>query len=217
MFIGLFLSIPFLPPHFGGNRFYASTMPFYFLLIVIPISELFPQSQGYNSIKISLLERVARPISILLVIMTYFVPVLIIRLSSEPVFAIPECPREQIPFAVKLNEGSYVDVIPEGTASCGLAPKICKNDYLTNTVADYKDIPLFQELAFQVETSDTDTRILIGINLVENVKKTFRFFVGTSDQFQPILPNNIIVGCAEESESHQFLIITTTDRPIETH
>lgn len=216
MFIGLFLSIPFLPPSLGGNRFYVSTIPFYFLLIVIPISELFPQSQDYNSNKISLLERAARPISILLVIMTYFVPVLILKISSKPVILVPECPKEQIPFAVKVNPGSYVDVIPEGTASCGLAPKICMNDYFANTVVKYEDIPLFQELAFQVETSDTDTRILIGINLVGDVINAFRFFVGTSDQFQPILSNNIIVGCAVESESHQFLIITTPDSPIET-
>ena len=214
VFIGIFLSIPFLPPHFGGNRFYASTMPFFFVLISISIWEIIPQGETYNSIEVSLLERTAYTLSVLLLILTFFVPILIHRNSNKPVITIPECPAWQVPFAVKVNPNSYVDIIPEETASCGLAPKICLSDFIANTRVKGVD-PLFQELVSYAESSDTSTRILISINQIGKVKNSYRYFVGTSSQLQPVSSSNIISGCARKSETKILLFVTTIVNSVE--
>lgn len=214
VFIGIFLSIPFLPPHFGGNRFYASTMPFFFVLISISIWEIIPQGETYASIEVSLLERTAYTLSVLMVILTFIVPILIHRNSNKPVITIPECPRGQVPFAVKVNPNSYVDIIPEETASCGLAPKICQSDFIANTRVKGVD-PLFQQLVSYAESSDTSTRILISINQLGKVKNSYRYFVGTSSQLQPVSSSNIISGCARKSETKILLFVTTIVNSVE--
>ncbi len=51
-FLGILLSIPFLPPIDGGKRFYASTMPFLFGLLAVALSSDRPNIQKWDEKKI---------------------------------------------------------------------------------------------------------------------------------------------------------------------
>ena len=213
VFSGIFLSIPFLPPLIAGNKVFAGTMPFLFILIAISTKEIFSQRENYDPLEVSLLERTAGTLSILLVILTFLVPILIYRNSSKPNISIPECQKGQIPFAVKMVPGTYVDLIPEGEGSCGLAPKVCLKDYQANTRVDNVD-ELFREVYAYSESSDTSTRILLANNLVVDEIDSYRFFIGDSNQFQSNATSNLITGCAAESEDFQLLIVEKIDDKI---
>src|SRR5258706_9928867 len=192
-FLGVFLSIPFLPPVDGGHRFYAGTMPFFFALLAYAVDGVLKNSK--MSVKADLPGTPLQVVSVLVFVLVVALPVLIQRLSIPVAVAVSACTAGQFPFAIKANPGSYVDLIPDNsTISCGLAPEICLRDFKANgaekTVDDF-----YQELAAQAEAAKSVTRVEPAIDLIGG---GFHFFMGTPSQLWPVSSDRNVIGCALE-------------------
>ena len=104
-----------------------------------------------------------------------------------------ECPSDQVPFAIKIKTGSYIDLIPDKVESCSSVPAVCLNAYRANGIDKTTD-PLFQELERQALSFDETLRIVPYNNLTDGV---FHYYYGTVNQLQADTNTNII-GCATE-------------------
>ncbi len=120
-FIGIFLSIPFLPPIDGGMRFYASTMPFLFVLLAVGSSRIADRDEEPAPAKNKLFS--LRFIAVSILTLTVLLPPVTLRASARPTLLEPTCSSEQRPFVINVNPGSYIDLVYGENASCGLAPK----------------------------------------------------------------------------------------------
>ncbi len=200
-FLGILLSIPFLPPVDGGRRFYASTMPFVFILPAVAAARLLPKRQEPSAFPEVL--GAVQATALLLLASTVVVSVLLQNLSRAPSFPVPECPPEQAPFAVRLDPGSYVDLVPEGGGACGSAPEICLQDFQANgtekTIDDF-----YQELLRQSEALGTTSRIFTADDLIDG---RFYYYLGAASELRTDAANRVLTGCA------QVIEITTQTRP----
>lgn len=190
VFIGFLLSIPFLPPIDGGIRIYASSMPFFFGFLAIAWDKL---DQKSGVIEGKLLKTV-EALSILVIILILIVPVFIQRLSAIPSFDIPLCPPDQVPYAVELHRGSFIDVFPDEEGSCGHAPRICARDFQDNSLemlTDASDAEVYQTLIDNGVSIDNGIRVFVGNDLVSN---NSYLFTGSANTFQQ-LDNGLISGC----------------------
>ena len=201
-FIGILLSIPFLPPVDGGRRFYASTMPFFFILPTIAISQIFPKLQ-HRTEDITV-DRHIHGMALLLILLTIVAPVLIQKLSSPPIIPTITCPPDQAPFAVEVNPGSYIDLVKDDEDGfCGYAPNVCLSDFEANGIEKNID-DFYTELITQTNNLDTTTRIFPANNLSDD---SLLFFLGTTNQLRTDKENRLVIGCATEIE------IKTQNRP----
>ncbi|NQU29362.1 MAG: hypothetical protein HQ525_01705 [Anaerolineae bacterium] len=188
-FIGIFLSIPFLPPIDGGRRFYASTMPFFFALIALTLS-----STKKEEIKvISDKQIVTAPLAGLIALMTIIMPFFILQFTTTPEIASPSCPVNQVPYAIRLDPNSYLDIAPEQEIHCGNVPYICFDDFSQNSTEKKTNL-LYQELVNQARLEEGTLRILVANNLVP--RKSLHFFISPADLLTLIPPRTIISGCA---------------------
>ena len=208
-FTGIFLSIPFLPPVDGGMRFYASTMPFFFGLLAVGVNRSTGWDEEPDLIKneLSFLLFVA----ISLFTMTVLLPPVTLRASSRPALPEPTCSPDQRPFVIRLNPGSYVDLVHSDTLSCGLAPNICYNDFLKHNTEIYID-DFYQELNTLVTSSQTGIRIIPTINLLD---KHFQYFAITDNRVFSGSPNKLISGCATriQTENQRIFLVETYMMP----
>jgi hypothetical protein len=193
-FIGILLSIPFLPPIDGGVRFYASTMPFIYSIPAMAISRLFNNQKKAEESRAELPIGLVRTFSILLAMMTIVVPVLTRQFSHKPAVTAPACPARQVPFAVQMYNGAYVNLIPAGKAPCGRVPDICLSDFIANGVEKSVD-DFYQQLAAESESSSNITRIWVANDLIGD---DFHFIMDTSGQLPVSSSNQLVVGCAEQ-------------------
>jgi hypothetical protein len=193
-FIGIVLSIPFLPPVDGGRRFYASTMPFFYAAVVYAIgavrkgrieSQITPLKTSQLLIRFSA--------GVLLFLTIVFPPLLIWRVEPSDI-SVPTCSSGQIPFVIKIDPASYVDLIPTGTDNCGLSPALCLADFKENGVEKKVD-DFFQALVVLADSSSESTRIVPTYNLIDGA---FHYFVGASDRLEPHSPARQVSGCAVE-------------------
>jgi hypothetical protein len=88
--------------------------------------------------------------------------------------------------------GSFIDLIPDGTAPCGLAPNICLSDFIANGRKKNID-PFHQDLISKAETLGTKLRILEAHDLIGDRP---HYFVGSSDLLFTTSSSEIIIGCA---------------------
>jgi hypothetical protein len=192
-FAGILLSIPFLPPIDGGARFYASTMPFFFLV---------PAFALRTNIQVEMAEFV-RPLysfGFLLIFMTVLLPPLTQRMATLPQFNALDCDSGEIPFAIHVSHGSYLDLQPDPVIACGYLPNICLGDFRANGVERGID-DFFDEVVTIAESSNIPTRFLIGYNLLED---RMYYFAGSPEQLQ----EGLITGCAlEDKTSKQKILI----------
>lgn len=191
-FIGIFISIPFLPPIDGGIRIYASTMPFFYALPAVGIAEIFSRKQD-NETSTSLI-RPTGVLSIFLAIPTVFVPILILYLTPKPIFAAtPTCQFEQVPYATIVSAGSYIDLLSDHGTSCGALPEICLDDFQANRGSnDPSDEEVFNELISRA--NDSAIRIFPAEDMINGRP---HFFVSPVSALN--FPNNsAISGCATE-------------------
>lgn len=193
VFVGLLLSIPFLPPIDGGLRIYASTMPFFFGLLAIACGEFdsFHTPRAFEGKLLKFVE----VLSFLVIILTIIAPIFIQRLSTAPLFEVPVCPLDQVPYAVELHQGSFVDVLSDDEASCGHALRICARDFQSSSVemlADASDAQVYKVLFDNGISTGNNIRVFEGNDLVS--EKSYLFMGYTSD-FQQVLDHNLISGC----------------------
>ena len=201
-FIGIFLSIPFLPPVDGGKRFYASTMPFFFILPTIAISAIFSKMQ--HLIKDNNSDRHVQNTTVVLIILTMITPLFILNMSTSPTIPEITCPINQEPFAVEVHSGIYIDLVKNNKMnSCGYAPEICLTDFETNGIEKSID-DFYSELVAQAHSSDSTIRVFPANEMVND---RLVFFLGTTNQLQSNRNSPLVTGCATEIE------IQTQNRP----
>jgi hypothetical protein len=201
-FVGIFLSIPFLPPIDGGNRFYASTMPFFFALLAVGAGRFTPDETPATS-KIELFS--LRFASVALLALTVLLPPVTLRASSRPVLNAPVCPPEQRPFVVKLNRGSYIELVKDEHASCGLIPETCLDDFRKhNTEIGIDDF--YQGLDTIASSSPSGLRIIPTINLLDGY---FQYFVLADGQVPAVPSQGLFSGCAArvQTENQRIFLI----------
>jgi hypothetical protein len=195
-FAGVILSIPFLPPIDGGARFYASTMPFFFMIPAVGLGQLARGKEQNFTSKEHLYGDViaSHTAALTLLVLTLIVPVGIYSLSHKPAYALPSCAPEHEPFVMGVQQGSYIDLIKDGTAQCGIAPEVCLSDFEKNNTEKNID-DYYQELLLLTKNNDTNVRIIPAIDLV---KEEFHYFYVPHSSLKGSSALNVVSGCATE-------------------
>lgn len=189
-FLGILVSIPFLPPIDGGMRFYASTMPFFFVLPAIGSSRSFLNDDlpAENQTDSHFLVFA----SIILLVLIVLLPPVVLRTSGNAEYALPDCPSDQRPFAIRVNPGSYIDLVQNGKSACGLIPKVCFDDFLSNNTELGKD-DFYKELNLQASFSNANVRIIPTINLSGGA---FQYYLASNAEVLQGSSGKILLGCA---------------------
>jgi len=195
-FIGIFLSIPFLPPIDGGSRFYASTMPFFLALLAVGMCRF---SREINRINESGDDwksdlTTSRSFSIGVIALTLIAPLVIFSIGQKPVYNLPVCPAQQEPFVIELHPGSYIDLVKDKSADCGLVPDVCFNDFEKNNVEKNVD-DYYQQLFSLLQNDPANARILSAIDWVQNQA---HYFYIPHDKLRGGSSSGLISGCADE-------------------
>ena len=189
-FAGILVSIPFLPPIDGGIRIYASSMPFVFVLVALGIGKIFPvteSAKGQDGFAITV-----KTMSILLGTLTVLLPVLILHINKQPAVNTVSCSSAQVSYAVIVNPGSYIDLIPDRTTACGRMPEICLRDFQQNLGSNApSDQEVYQH--FVAWTAGKSLRLFEAQDIVQG---EFHFFAGSSADFPNISKSYVIAGCA---------------------
>ena len=202
-FIGIFLSIPFLPPVDGGIRFYASTMPFFFMPIAVGVMRIADHEQQPAPVKSELFF--LRFGSVTLLALTVLLPPVTLRTGTRPTLNQPVCSQEQRPFAIRVNSGSYIDLVLDEHASCGLAPEICYDDFLKHNTEFHID-DFYQHLDSLASSAQTSMRITSTINLLDGY---FQYFVATDGRVLDSSPGVLLSGCATriQTEGQRIFLV----------
>jgi hypothetical protein len=197
-FLGVFLSIPFLPPIDGGARFYASTMPFFFIIPAVGFSQLVKRFEPYSTLtKDWHLEPLPiRFLSLVLLTLTLVAPVVTYTLAQKPAYTVPACSPEQKPFVIQVYRDSYIDLVKEGTSRCGSVPAVCLNDFEKNNVEKSAD-DYYQHLFLFVRRVEGTVRIVPSIDLVQ---EKFHYFYFPQDKIRQA-SLGIVSGCALEVDT----------------
>jgi hypothetical protein len=194
-FIGILASIPFLPPIDGGGRFYAGTIPFLFILPAVAVGRLqawLHQNMGLDNL-LSGATFLPRYGSVLLLGLMVIVPISAYYLNKPPGLDAPVCPGKQNAFAIRVNPGSYIDLLSGRTHACGLIPDICLSEFKKNGTENNID-DFYQELLSLAQPSRSVTRIIPTINLVDS---SFHYFV-VADPPSLTADGQVVSGCASE-------------------
>jgi hypothetical protein len=195
-FLGVFLSIPFLPPIDGGSRFYASTMPFFFAIPAVGIAKIAGKIQGKSAPQINMSDdmKTTTLASIFLTLMTVIVPLMMVAFiqPSDPVP--PLCSVDQSPFVIDSHPDSYLDLFPRGSLQCGSAPEVCFDDFEQNNTEMVTD-DFYQELFRLSENGSVDIRIIPAIDWVDG---KFHYFYIPRDMLPADLDSGSLAGCAIE-------------------
>ena len=193
-FIGVFLSIPFLPPVDGGTRFYASTMTFFYAIPAVGIGWLSKSRQT----KVESLDHLQtefmapRFLSLaMLGLILLLPPVLFVR-GHKPAHQIPACSPEQRPFVIELHPDSYIDLVKAGSEQCGSIPEVCLSDSQNNNSEKSTD-DFYQELYRFADNTTANVRIIPAFELV--AEKMHYFFISRDKLPDGPLPN-LLSGCA---------------------
>jgi len=196
-FIGVFLSIPFLPPIDGGARFYASTMPFFFAVPAVGLAGLLQKIGENTSLEKNVDITVVRFGSIILVTFTLVVPVLTYMISQTPHYIVPVCLSNQQPFAIEIHQGSYIDLIKDGAQGCGFLPEVCLSDFDKNNIEKSVD-DYYQYLLQHLGENTGNARIIPAFDLVGG---KFHYFYIPHDKFPYIDSSGLMTGCAVDIET----------------
>lgn len=195
-FIGIFLSIPFLPPVDGGTRFHAGTVPFFFAALVAGLSG-FPNSdheqiRAENPLSGSLFFY--RYAIIFLILMVLILPILIYEFGRKPVYTVVECSQNEQPFVIESHPGSYIDFIKDNSFRKAFNSEVSLYDFQKNnnelTIDDY-----YQKLVSLAKSDSANIRLIPTINLIDN---NFHYFYIPLDKLSHGGLSGLISGCGIE-------------------
>jgi hypothetical protein len=208
--VGILLSVPFLPPMDGGNRFFASIMPFFFAICVYPMQSITSRVQrGLGNIEQKLLFANSVASSIL-IIMTLILPVfiLVIRNLNQPQIVTSECSDNLAPFAFVLSPNSYIDLSIRDDDAKEYIPLVLNHEFISNSNESHQD-DFIQTLFTLIVGTGNGVRIIPANDLVNG---GIHYFVGNQEIFIPIPDHSIVFGCAEQikTRNQSILRIVTT-------
>jgi len=202
--VGILLSVPFLPPMDGGNRFFASIMPFFFAICVYPMQSITSRVQrGLGNIEQKLLFANGVASSIL-IIMTLILPVsiLVIRNLNQPQIVTSECSDNLAPFAFVLSPNSYIDLSIRDDVK-EYIPLVLNHEFISNTTESHQD-DFIQTLFTLIVGTGNGVRIIPANDLVNG---GIHYFVGNQEIFIPIPDHSIVFGCAEQIKTRNQSIL----------
>lgn len=193
-FVGILLSIPFLPPIDGGARFYASTVQFLFVLPALAI----PQRRAQTAPSLELPRQnpalwysAAAVLAVIIV-----VPVLIRDLARHVAADGPSCPGGQQAFAAEVSPNSYIDLIPDGQGPCGLVPSVCLSSFRSNGASDPLD-DFYVKLMSLTGSATSAIRLAPSTNMLDS---SFHYLIMTGPEVQQLRSSSprLVLGCATE-------------------
>jgi len=193
-FMGVFFSIPFLPPVDGGTRFYASTMPFFYAIPAVGVGWLLKNIQTKAmSLGHSRIEWIApRFISLTMLGLILFLPPMLYKVGHKPAHQVPACLPEQKPFVIELHPRSYIDLVKDGSTQCGSVPEVCLSASQKNNDEKSTD-DFYQALYNFTDNTTADIRIIPAFELV--AEKMHYFFISRDKLPDDPLPA-LLSGCA---------------------
>jgi hypothetical protein len=200
-FIGIFLSIPFLPPIDGGKRFYASTMPLFFAFIAIALPSIAEEKKAWILDK----KTGVALLSGLLALMTLVPAPILLRLSTPPEIEQPSCPADQVPYALRVDPNFSINLVSSQERLGNELSSLYIDDFAKNGTQRSVD-PFFAEMVKQTEIQEGRTRIFTANNLVINGR--FHFFVSPAELLEKVPPRTVVSGCATE-----LVLIKMKSRP----
>lgn len=205
---GILLSVPFLPPRDGGNRFYASTMPFFFAALTAGLTLKSGSEKKSEPPLLGLASLLTQSGILLLLTMAAPLAIILAKNGKELKPKAPSCPQGQVPFSFQLYKGSYIDINPDN-ADCGIVPDLCLQEFTAyGTEADID--PFYDELAATASEWPDAFRIAPANDLVNG---GIHFFAGSSSMMPTTNPDNLVQGCAETTmiKSRSLYIIRSTN------
>ena len=194
-FLGIFLSIPMLPPIDGGTRFHASTIPFFYVLPALGTSWLSRVKPSVQELTYAdVIGPTSRYLSLALAIVTLMVPPVIYSFAQKPAYISPQCPAGQEPFLMAVHPGSYVEFVKDGSGTCSSVPEVCQDDFERNNVEKSID-DFYQLLLHSMEKTSTNISLVPAIDFVDI---GFHYFYIPQDKFPEPVPTGFVSGCAVE-------------------
>jgi len=193
-FIGVILSIPFLPPVDGDVRFYASTTPFIFAVAALGISSFLKGLQEKYLLEEDLHGEllVSRFSSLSLLALTLLIPSAIYVRGYKPAHELPVCEPKQKVFVMEPHPGTYIDLVKDKSSACGFLPEMCLDDFDKNNSEKSVD-DFYQRLLTLTENNAGNVRIIEGFDLV--AERLHYYFVSRDKLPDDPLPK-LMSGCA---------------------
>jgi hypothetical protein len=191
-FLGTFLSIPFLPPIDGGTRFYAGTVPFFYVIPAVGISLLMKEKQPGMIPDVHRRAEVMslRFVSAAMIAFATILPAFLFVIGHKPAHVIPQCSPDQKPFEIQVDPGSYIDLVLGG--SCTGIPEVCLDKFETNNIEKSTD-DFYQELSSLIRDDNTSVRLIPGFDLLaERFRYVYISHVKLSGDPSP----GLMSGCA---------------------
>ena len=184
-------------------------MPFFFVLLAVGASRFIDQDdESASTVGEMFLLRFG---SVILLTLTVLLPPVILRASTRPALATPACSPDQRPFVIDIHPGSYIDLVQDGSTSCGLAPAICYDDFLKhNTQMGIDDF--YQELDALATSSQSNMRVIPTINLLDG---NFQYFVTTDRKVLESKSQKLLPGCATriQTENQRIFLVESILAP----
>jgi hypothetical protein len=195
-FIGIFLSIPFLPPIDGGSRFHAGTMPFFYAALVAGLGGVSwgGQEQIKKDDRLSGNLVFSRFASILLLVVVLILPIVLYEFGRRPAYVVVDCLSNEQPFIIEYPPGSYVDLIKENSVQADSIPGVSLDDFQNNNtelaIDDY-----YQKLVALARSDSANIRLIPAVDLIGN---EFHYFYIPLDKLPRDGSPNLVAGCGIE-------------------
>lgn len=199
-FAGLLLSIPFLPPIDGGNRFYSGSVPLLFALMTVnlPAMEFLQPEKGGNNFKNGITV-FSRGFTVLFTVVLLVGPILILLMNNnkEVIKDSVVCGNDLMAVSVEYANGSYVDILPDDLETCSASPELCFSTFASHGVDQTTD-DFYNLLVDIAEESAEGIRVWAGVEWNSN---QYAFIILPIDQVGGTLSNKRFNACAQSIET----------------
>lgn len=209
-FLGIFFSIPFLPPIDGGSRFHSGSVPFLFALMTFGLPALhLSQRKQIEDEGAGNITKIARVTSIFCAIVIVIGPILILNLSEGQEVKQESCSEDRIVYTARYDQGAYVDILPDDSTACGMSPSLCLSDFekkgMDKTTDDY-----FNALVDLGRNSESGIRLWAGVDWNSG---QYYYFILPLDLAPGTASGRSFSGCAQglETQYQRILMIESVD------